>query len=244
MDFGTASWFQRYATLDLANEPLAPGPAHDVYLFVKALNMPTDPQQRGKDDRRVVMDAKGAERIRAQVAEGAMTFDAVERMMPTYTVYVWYDTGRTRTEGATTYHILAPRPSFGYFLSHEGTPDHWVQKLESDQALTTVLPSYYRLSLQSGGSALLWTAIGAINPGDHDPEPTATFPPLASVPCKKFLGFIGPCKPGGCGTCSLSGHESPGDLATLALLALAGSWQLLRKRPRRPGSPRGSARVG
>lgn len=236
MDFGTASWFQRYATVDLASEALPAGPAHDVYLFVKAVNMPLEAKDNPNQPRPRLLDAKGVERVRAEVNAGALTFDAVERLMPTYTVYLWYDTGRTLSEGTTTYRVLAPRPSFGYFLSHEGTPDRWVQKFESDHALTTVLPDYYRLSLERDKSALLWTAIGAINPGDHDPEPSATFPPLASVPCKKFLGFLGACKApsaAGCGYCTLGGQTSPSSAAALGAIALVGGWGLLRRRARR-----------
>lgn len=183
MDFGTASWFQRYATVDLAEAKLPAGATNDVYLYVKTLNMPEASQQLGVggEHRYEGRDAKSVERLRSQLALGQITFDTVEKVMPTYTVYVWYDTGEKLTQGSHTYRVVAPRPSFGYFLSHEGKPERWGHRIECDHTLTKVLPDFYRFSLRRKEAATVWTAVNASDPGITDVEPVPTFPPLAST---------------------------------------------------------------
>jgi hypothetical protein len=157
MDFGTASWFQRYAKLDLAGVDLPPGPAHDVYLYVKASNLPATSKEK------VAVGTQQAARYRELLTSGGIDFAGLERVMPTYTVYAWYDTGRTHAEGGRTLKVLAPRPSFGYFLSHDGALTGWDHRLAAQGTLTTISPNYYRISVPRGQEVSLWTAVGALD---------------------------------------------------------------------------------
>ena len=195
MDFVNASRFERLAEIDIRNLPPTPAPQRDVYIYVKAQNMPekvapddgkdaaTPPQdpagnpndnKRGRAAmpplRKGRVGTKEAAILQRLLSAGQVTLDQIAEVMPTQTVYVWYDTGKT----AGPAKILEPMPSFGYFVAHDGTLTGWDQSLAGAGAtLTQIGPNFYRLGVPHNGSAKVNSVIVA---KDSEPVPTPTPP--------------------------------------------------------------------
>ena len=76
---------------------------------------------------------------------GTLTLAQVEQIMPTYTVYVWHDTGRVLATAAGPSRILEAQPSFGLFLAHDGALEGWKHELTAAGAVL-IGPNLYKLS--------------------------------------------------------------------------------------------------
>jgi hypothetical protein len=193
-DFVHASTFQRDARVDIAGLPAVGGGAanRDVYLYVETKNMPAvvDPSG-GKGDgqnpggldpalrKRLELpagpiDEKTAARLQSMVAAGQLRLADVEKIMPTYLVHVWHDTGKKNAAGAK---IIEAQPSFGYFVSHDGALTGWKHQLAGKGVTLTAVPNshdFYRLAVTEGGSAEITTTITSL--------PDATPTPPVSIP--------------------------------------------------------------
>ncbi|MET0596041.1 MAG: hypothetical protein ABW133_25295, partial [Polyangiaceae bacterium] len=194
MEFVNASRFERVAEIDVRGLAPTPTPQRDVYIYVRSQNMPdqvtpdddkdaaTSPQDpAGPNDQRKGRAAmpkikkgrvgtKEAAELQRLMSSGQITIDQIADVMPTQTVYVWYDTGKK--DGAAK--ILQPMPSFGYFVAHDGALTGWDQSLAGVGAtLTEIAPHFYRLGVPHNGSAKVNTVIVA----KEDTQPGPTTPP-------------------------------------------------------------------
>jgi hypothetical protein len=180
MDFVSASRFERQAEIDILNVPPTPTPQRDIYIYVKAQNMPekvapddgrdaASPQDpagnpRDKKQGRTALPplkkgrvgTKEAAALQRLLSAGQVTLDQIAEVMPTQTVYVWYDTGKK--DGPAK--VLEPMPAFGYFVAHDGTLTGWDQSLAGVGAtLTPIGPNFYRLGVPHNGSAKVKSVI-------------------------------------------------------------------------------------
>jgi hypothetical protein len=196
MDFVNASRFERQAEIDIRNLPPIAAPQRDVYIYVKTQNMPeklapddekdaaASPQNpadnRNNDKRgRAAMPplrkgrvgTKEAAVLQRLLSAGQVTLDQIAEVMPTQTIYVWYDTGKT----AGPAKILEPMPSFGYFVAHDGTLTGWDQSVVGVGAtLSQIGPNFYRVGVAHNGSVAVNTVVIA---KDNEPLPTPVPPP-------------------------------------------------------------------
>ncbi len=174
-DFDHSSKLERKARLDIGN--LSP---RDVYVYVQANNMPAvvaaEPppgnDQRGMSEvLRKRLGAVGpivpgrvtekqAAALRGLVATGQISYGDVEKVMPTYTAYVWHDTGTTVKTSTGPAKLLAPQPSFTLFVSHDGPLVGWKHALSGvgGATITEISRNFYRLSVGSGGTAEVLTS--------------------------------------------------------------------------------------
>ena len=185
-DFVHASTFTRDARIAILGLPSLGAPLRDVYVSVETKNMPAvvegtggqaggDGKAQGRDvldpavRKRLELpdgpiDEKTAARLQAMVTAGQLAFADVEKIMPTYLVHVWHDTGTKNGAGAK---IIEAQPSFGYFVSHDGALTGWQHQLVGQGVTLTPMPSshnFYRLSIAEGGSAVVTTTITAVEP--------------------------------------------------------------------------------
>jgi hypothetical protein len=107
---------------------------------------------------------KQAQALRALVATGQISYADVEKVMPTYTGYVWNDTGTTVKTATGIAKLLAPQPSFTLFVSHDGPLVGWKHALSgvAGVTITEISRNFYRLSVGSSGSAEVLTSIEAL----------------------------------------------------------------------------------
>jgi hypothetical protein len=71
-------------------------------------------------------------------------------VLPTYTAYVWQDTGmKTKLKGKEV-KVLRAAPSFGYYVSHEGALVGWRYGL-AGQGVTKIGPNLYKVSVPTKG---------------------------------------------------------------------------------------------
>ena len=197
MDFVNASRFERQAEIDIRNLPPISTPERDIYIYVKAQNMPEkvapdddsdaaaspqDPAGSPNDNKRGRaampplrkgrVGTREAAILQRLLSAGRVTLDQIAEVMPTQTIYVWYDTGKT----AGPAKILEPMPSFGYFVAHDGTLTGWDQSLTAVGAtLTPIGPNFYRLGVPHNGSAKVSSVIVAKD-NEPGPPPTPTLP--------------------------------------------------------------------
>ena len=183
MLFTGASRIVKTAVVDIKG--LAPiaggGPARDLYVYVKTRNMPSRvsggdappppdlerlPQRTRERLSQVglpkngVVDSATARRIQEAVGSGALTYDDVETIMPTYIAYVWHDTGRTLGAGADAVKVLEPQPAFGMFAWHDGSLNGWRQAFEGKDVVE-ISPNFYRISVPNNGAVTVTTRITA-----------------------------------------------------------------------------------
>jgi len=146
--------------------------ARDVYLFVETLNMPKevlpgeDTKIPGFDrpmqttGRLANGEAVGSEKIMPPIMEN-MEFESLGKVMPTYQVHAYYDSGLRNTEGGSEEKILHPMTSFGYFVMHEGSLVGWEHGIEGAK-LTQLAPDYYKVSVGDSGVETINTTIEAL----------------------------------------------------------------------------------
>jgi hypothetical protein len=182
MDFASASTLRRVAEINSVGlGPAAGGAAaRDAYLLVEKLNMPApgdgldlgggwavggpERPERPEPERPRVRDLdvpdpeqqaleEAAERLRTEE-------ERLDATMPTYRVHTYHDTGETVLRGGTTYRVLTPATSFGYYVEHDGTPAGWNDDLVEAAEIS---PRFYRLSVPVEGTAQVTTVIEAVD---------------------------------------------------------------------------------
>jgi len=175
MDFVNASTFTREAEVSVAGLQSSGATQRDVYLYVKTYNLPRDVNAPQPDTMRDISRVqeilkRGGQDIRqpsAAVATGATlpkvpplgeSFDTLNQLYPTYVVYAYHDTGRTTTRRGTTYKVLRPQSSFGYYINHEGPMAGWNHALEGAQEIA---PAFYKVAVPEGGAKTVQTRVVA-----------------------------------------------------------------------------------
>ena len=200
-DFGHASKLERKARLDIGT--LGP---RDVYVYIATQNMPdkvsqdppkdTPPKDTTKDqpgdvspavrERNAVLGnlvpgrvgQKEAAALSGLVAAGRLTYDDVARVMPTYTAYVWHDTGTKVKTSTGLAALLAPQPSFTLFVSHDGPLVGWQHALTgvAGATVTEVSKNFYRIAVSASGTVEVLTTVNALEQDGPPPQPPV--PPL------------------------------------------------------------------
>jgi hypothetical protein len=196
MSFTGASTVQKVADLDTRGLPALPAPApnRDLYVYVSAGNMPAvrSPEAPAIDfekfprarevlaklqidvPRAGSLGKAAAGAIARAFAAGQLTGEDVAALLPTYVANVWYDTGKTLIgSGGTPLKILAPQPSFGMFLFHDGALYGWRHRFEGS-TITELAPNYYRVSAPTEGVVHVTTTVTACEHADcKDATPTS-----------------------------------------------------------------------
>lgn len=164
MDFVNASTFERDAEISVVGLPaLASSPKRDVYLYVETANMPA---KVVKGDRDPATGAAGAMQSGATSTPinrpGGDISGELDRIMPTYRVHAYHDTGRRVTRNGTAFTILSPQNSFGYYVTHEGELEGWKHSLTGAEQIA---PDFYRVGVPHNGAVKIRTTIEAVEPG-------------------------------------------------------------------------------
>jgi hypothetical protein len=94
------------------------------------------------------IDVQSSLRIQQALNEGRLTLENVEQLMPTYTVYVWHDTGRTIPTEEGPVKVMEPQPSFGLFLAHDGDLEGWEHRFEGAEQIAENL---YKITAEKDG---------------------------------------------------------------------------------------------
>ncbi len=172
MDFVSASKFERDAEISIVNLPpiASGGPKRDVYLYVETLNMPA---YTGRDEQDGLAnfpddpsgDIERRNNLNSMLAEGKLTSEQIDQIMPTYRVHVYHDTGqRTSVNRGVNHPILRPQSSFGYYVNHEGKPAGWEHRLKG-VGLIEIAPHFYKIAVPNDGATTVTTVIEAIELG-------------------------------------------------------------------------------
>jgi hypothetical protein len=205
MDFVNASTFERSAEISIKGlAPLAGGGGQrDVYLYVKAANMPKDVTaappggaaggQAGQG-RPGTMVAGQDGRSDKQPSLPPTTYERLSTSYPTYEVHVYHTTGKTRQEDGRTVNVLEPQVPFGYFVQHQGSLAGWEHSLAGEGVtLELVAPDFYHVKIADNGSINVHTKI---------------------VACQRyFFGLFRCC-------CNVGGAQGSGADGSLVALAL------------------------
>ncbi|MFL5305824.1 MAG: hypothetical protein ACJ8F1_11455 [Polyangia bacterium] len=194
-NFDHASKLERMARIDIG--ALTP---RDVYVYIQTDNMPakveqqppadTNGQGKGPAPSRA-LSAAAKERmgalagalvpghvteeqsraLQALVASGRLRYSDVAKVMPTYTAYVWNDSGTTVKTKSGTAKLLSPQPSFTVFVSHDGALDGWKHAFAGANGATVneIAPNFYRISVGHEGYVDVVTSIEAVDHG-HNPR--------------------------------------------------------------------------
>jgi opacity protein-like surface antigen len=164
MDFVNASTFERDAEISVVGLPALGGsPRRDVYLYVETANMPARVR---RDDRNPSVGGVPATGFGAATTPGNRPGGDIsgelDPVMPTYRVHAYHDTGRRVTRNGTTFTILSPQNSFGYYVTHNGALEGWRHSLTGAEQLS---PNFYRVAVPHNGAVKIRTTIEAIEPG-------------------------------------------------------------------------------
>jgi hypothetical protein len=140
------------------------------------------------------IDVQSSLRIQQALLEGRITLDQVEVLMPTYTVFVWHDTGRTIQTESGTVKVLAPQPSFGLFLAHDGDLEGWEHRFEGAEQIGENL---YKITAEKDGVTRV----------------TATIAPKGELPAPRLKNTVS------CSRCDVAPRNPDSQLAIFATLA-------------------------
>jgi hypothetical protein len=194
MNFAKASSFERDAQINIQGLASLGGAARDVYVFLEKRNMPTfptfgvgspppTPRQPPPDTGGGQGDGAGggaaggppgavgvpAAATSTAAASGPVNPkydpDALQKM-PTYIVHVYHDTGQKRTVNGTTYAVVEPQSSFGYFVQHEGVFFGWDAGIAASTPglqVTKVGKDFYKLSVPEGGRVIIKTQVNTVD---------------------------------------------------------------------------------
>jgi opacity protein-like surface antigen len=165
MDFVNASTFERDAEISVVGLPaLAGSPQRDVYLYVETANMPAKVRRDDRDPRGGVVPTTGhgAAATTPGNRPGGDVSGELDPFMPTYRVHAYHDTGRRVTKNGTTFIILSPQNSFGYYVTHEGALEGWKHSLTGAKQLS---PTFYHVAVPHNGAVKIRTIIEAVEPG-------------------------------------------------------------------------------
>jgi hypothetical protein len=133
-----------------------------------------------------------AARLRTLAASGQITYEDVAKVMPTYTAYVWHDSGTTAKSPSGTSKVLAPQPSFTLFVSHDGPLYGWTHELRplaGGAAITEVAKNFYRIAVGPTGSTEVVTAIEALEQPPHFDDGGGEWPRWAT-PLLLLIGLL------------------------------------------------------
>lgn len=165
LNFEDASVMKRDAQISVVGlQPITGTTRRDVYLLLETLNMP--PVPRKNDNIAGAGQKKSAQHFNTRGMTGAgMTTKEMDKIMPTYRVYAYHDTGTTlTTDGGTVLRLLRPQGSFGYYVRHDGDVEGWKHQLDGAVQLA---PNLYLIKVPNNGSAKVTTTIEAVEP-DND----------------------------------------------------------------------------
>ena len=159
MTFALASKYTKEAEINIKglSTTAAIGPKRDVYLYVQTLNMPADIPKRP-----TTRQPQSPTAIAAAASSGKIDSEELDKLLPTYRVFVYHDTGQRMTIDGVTYPVLEPQPSFGYHMIHEGDIEGWKHSLQGAQQIA---PNFYKIPVTNDGSAKVVTTIEAVEPG-------------------------------------------------------------------------------
>jgi hypothetical protein len=184
LNFIEASEFEQDADISVVTlGSLGAAPDRDVYLYLEALNMPTQTTPRDEGARREEAEAAIRERERVISKEPPRKppdgFDVripqivgtpewlvpppedLERLEPMFRVHVWHETGETVTEeDGSVRRVLRAQTSFGYVVKHDGPLYGWEPKL-TGPGLVEIAPRFYRLSVPVESTATVTSQITA-----------------------------------------------------------------------------------
>jgi hypothetical protein len=221
MLFNGASTVKKVAHLDMRGQkPLpAPAPNRDLYVYIATNNLPAkrSPKDPPIDLQRLSGQAReqlaklkiqlpevggigkvAAAAIAEAFGRGALSFEDVSALMPTYAAYVWYDTGKTmQGSGGAMLKRLEPQPGFGTFLWHDGDLHGWRHQFEGS-TITEIAPSYFRISAPTDGVVKANVTISAcerencddLKPPTQPPTQPPTTPPTHESGWKLWLLLI------------------------------------------------------
>jgi hypothetical protein len=181
-NFDHASNLDRPARIDIGT--LGP---RDVYVYIATNNLPekvgdspppVDQQVPGRTLSPAAKERMGAlatltpgrvtEKdaiaLRGLVAAGRITYADVAKVMPTYTAYVWHDSGTIVKTKTGTAKLLVPQPSFTLFVSHDGPLVGWTHDFGGlgGSVVTKIARDYYKIAVGSTGSVQVLTSVKAI----------------------------------------------------------------------------------
>lgn len=181
-NFDHSSKLERQARIDIGT--LSP---RDVYVYIATNNLPekveeTPPPNTQQTPGRALSGAakermgalaaltpgrvteKDAATLRSLVAAGRLSYADVAKVMPTYTAYVWHDSGTTVKTKNGTAKLLVPQPSFTLFVSHDGPLVGWKHAFAGvgGAVVTELAHNYYRIGVGSTGSVQVSTSIEAL----------------------------------------------------------------------------------
>jgi hypothetical protein len=159
MDFVAASKFQRGAAISVVGLAPIGGSHRDVYLFVETQNMP----RRASRASRYPVPARPDTASDEAPHRRMQSSGASDSLIPTYRVHAFHDTGERETDAGTTYSILEPQSSFGYYVRHDGEVEGWRHSLTGAQ-LIELAPNFYKLAVRDNGVATVTTTIEALEP--------------------------------------------------------------------------------
>jgi hypothetical protein len=150
---------------------------------------------------------KSSQRIQQALLEGKITLEHVERLMPTYAVFVWHDTGRTIQTEQGPVKVMEPQPSFGLFLAHDGDLEGWEHRFEGAEQ---VAENLYKITAEKDGVTRV----------------TATIAPKGELPPPAPKNTVT------CSRCDVAPRNPDSELAMFASLAFI-AFVALRIRRRR-----------
>jgi hypothetical protein len=175
-DFDHSSRLERRARLDIG--AMTP---RDVYVYVTAGNMPdtvTSDAPPPQTERGAVLlqkagggivpgrvSAEQAKRLQTLAASGQLSYDEVAKIMPTFSAYVWHDTGTTIRSPSGPSKLLEAQPSFTLFVSHDGPLYGWkhaLQAVAGGATITEISKNYFRIGVGPSGSVEVATVIEAL----------------------------------------------------------------------------------
>ena len=91
--------------------------------------------------------------MRGLVAAGRLTYEEVAKVMPTYTAYVWHDSGTTVKTKSGPAKLLVPQPAFTLFVSHDGPLVGWKKAFGgfNGSTVTEIAHNFYKIRSAAPG---------------------------------------------------------------------------------------------
>jgi hypothetical protein len=179
MDFVGVSAFQRKAAINIQNlPPLSPAP-RDVYLYVRAQNMPSvvDKTWIALYNRLFGTPAtRSPEKTRAVINQ--MSIASRDQNLASYRVFVFHDSGKKITIAGKEFVIVHPQSGFGYYALPHTDVTGWVHSLEG---ATEIAPDLYRIAIANDGVATVVTKFEALEPGQLPPPGPHKFSVFADL---------------------------------------------------------------
>lgn len=162
MRFEEASTFSDVATISAKGlPPIEDATERELYLYLEKRNMPVEVNEDVWRSNKRFIDYHLA-RIRGEDPQSPYRKDppddytALAKLMPTYVVHVYHDTGRTVRRNGKERRVFKTQPSFGYYVDHQGKLAGWSTALDGAEP---VGDGWYHLRVEDGGSHVVRTRI-------------------------------------------------------------------------------------